>query len=353
MVVKTADLQDQTGHATRPWTFRLFRASSWLPLVTGIAFGASFLMLIMLLESSTGRPQAILAGQSAAEVGCTYLLGDYRIAIVSIIVLTFAMTARYILAGWTRQTAEHLGKTDFVDAEELAETRWWGFLPGLAGAVLCLMIAVDISERELEWSREYWILPHAFNWLWCMPMGWVGMRLIYALAANAVMIARIAREIEVRDIYDTVPLDATLRQGTRSALLALMLLGLVSVHFIDPGLGLTTVIFLVSLFLVGVLISSLPVIGAVQTLYEKRNEHIERLRYELEVEEQQLLTNDPDYEPSRIGDIVALERRLEERRVPLFRLSVLVQLILYATIGFLSWLGAAAVSVVVESFFGF
>jgi hypothetical protein len=131
-----------------------------------------------------------------------------------------------------------------------------------------------------------------------------------------------------------------------------MLLGLVSVNFIDPGLGLPSVVFLVSLFVVGVVISTLPVIGAVQMLYDKRDRHIERLRHELEVEERQLLTNDPDYEPSRIGDIVALERRLEERRVPLFRLSVLVQLIMYAAIGFLSWLGAAAVSAVVEAFFG-
>ena len=353
MVVKTPDLQDQIGHAAQPWSFHLFRISKWSPLLTGIAIGGCLLALLMLMEFATGRPRAILAGQSAAEAGCIYLLGDYRIAIVGIIVLTYAMTARYILAGWTHQTASHLGKTDFVDAEQLAETRWWGFLPGLAGSILSLVIAIDISERPMEWSREYWILPHTFNWFWCVPMGWIGMRLIYALAANAVMIARLARGIEVRDLYDTVPLDATIRQGTRSALLSLMLLGLVSVHFIDPGLGLPTVIFLVSLFLIGVVISSLPVIGAVQTLYDKRNEHIERLRHELEVEEQQLLTNDPDYEPSRIGDIVALERRLEERRVPLFRLSVLVQLIMYAAIGFLSWLGAAAVSMLVESFFGF
>lgn len=351
MVVKSPDPQDRIGYAVRPWTFRLFRISRWSPLATGIAFGAFLLALMMLLELATGRPQAILAGRTAAEVGCTYLLGDYRIGIVGIIVLTYAMTARYVLARWTQLTAAHLGKEDFVDAEQLAETRWWGFLPGLFGSMLSLMVAIDISERDIEWTRVYWILPHIFNWLWCLPMGWIGMRLIYALAVNAIMIARIARDIEVRDLYDTVPLDATIRHGTRSALLSLMLLGLVSVHFIDPGLGLPTVAFLVSLFLVGVVISSLPVIGAVQTLYDKRNEHIERLRHELEVEEQQLLTNDPDYEPSRIGDIVALERRLEERRIPLFRLSVLVQLIGYAAIGFLSWLGAAAVSLLVESFF--
>jgi hypothetical protein len=348
----TPDVQENTGYAARPWTFHLFRLSKWSPLLTGIAFGGLVLALMTMLEFATGRPQAVLDGKSLADAGCVYLIGDYRIGIISIMMLTYAMTARYILAGWTRRTAAHLGRADFVDAEVLAETHWWGILPGLAGLALSLATAIDISERDMEWSREYWILPHIFNWLWCIPMGWIGMRLIYALTLNAIRIARLAREIEVRDIYDTTPLDATIRHGTRSALLSLMLLGLVSVNFIDPGLGLPSVVFLVSLFVVGVVISTLPVIGAVQMLYDKRDRHIERLRHELEVEERQLLTNDPDYEPSRIGDIVALERRLEERRVPLFRLSVLVQLIMYAAIGFLSWLGAAAVSAVVEAFFG-
>ncbi len=353
MVVDTPVVPDRIRASTRPWTFRLFRLSNWPPALTGIAFGAALLAAMMLLEFATGRPQAILAGRSAADVGCEYLLGDYRIGIVGIILLAYAMTARYVLARWTYQTAAYLGSPGFVDAETLAETRWWGFLPGVAGAALCLALAIDIAERDIEWTSEYWILPHIFNWAWCIPFGWIGMRLIFALTANAILISRVARKIEVRDLDDTVPLDAAIRHGTRSALLSLMLLGLVSVHFIDPGLGLPAVAFLVTLFLVGVVISTLPVIGVVQVLYDKRDRHVDRLRQEIDIEEQQLLTKDPDYEPGRIGDLVALEKRLEDWRPPVVRVSVLVRLVIYTAIGFLSWLGAAAVSVVVENFFGF
>lgn len=352
MVVETPVLPNGISRSSRPWTFRLFRLSNWPPLLTGIAFGAALLALMILLEFATGRPKAILAGNSPTDVGCEYLLGDYRIGIVGIILLAYAMTARYVLSRWTYQTASHLGAADFVDAESLAETRWWGFLPGVAGAALCLALAVDIAEREVEWTRDYWILPHIFNWVWCIPFGWIGMRLIYALTANAILISRVARNIEVADLDDTVPLDATIRHGTRSALLSLMLLGLVSVHFIDPGLGLPAVAFLVALFLVGVVISTLPVIGVVQVLYDKRDAHVDRLRHEIDIEEQQLLVKDPDYEPGRIGDLVALERRLEDWRPHIVRVSVLARLVAYTAIGFLSWLGAAAVSVVVEDFFG-
>ena len=86
--MKTPDVQDNIGYARRPWSFHLFRLSKWSPLVTGIAFGGLVLALMIMLEFATRRPQAILDGQSLAEVGCVYLIGDYRIGIISIIVLT-------------------------------------------------------------------------------------------------------------------------------------------------------------------------------------------------------------------------------------------------------------------------
>ena len=80
-------------------------------------------------------------------------------------------------------------------------------------------------------------------------------------------------------------------------------------------------------------------------------ELLEHLRGEIAVEEQQLLDKDPDYEPGRIGDLVSMEKRLTEYKVTVFRFSTVTRLALYAIIGFLSWLGAAAVSVFVESLF--
>jgi hypothetical protein len=112
----TPDVQENIGYAARPWTFHLFRLSKWSPLLTGIAFGGLVLALMTMLEFATGRPQAVLDGKSLADAGCVYLIGDYRIGIISIMMLTYAMTARYILAGWTRRTAAHLGRADFVDS---------------------------------------------------------------------------------------------------------------------------------------------------------------------------------------------------------------------------------------------
>jgi len=353
MAVESQVLPNRQKRHSIPWTFFLFRISPWRAPITGFVSGIVLLALLMLLEFGSGRPQGLLSGVPAIVVGCEYLLGDYRIGILAVILLAYSMTARYILAKWTHQTAAILARPDFVDAETIADTRRWGFIPGLAGSLLCLTFAADIAQRDVAWTRDYWILPHVINWAWCIPFGWIGGRLIYALIFNAVLISRAARNIEVNDLSETAPIDGAIRHGTRSALLSLMLLGLVSVHFLDPGLGLPAVVFLISLFFIGAAISALPAIGVGKVFYDQRDQQLAALRRELEIEEQQLISKDLDYEPGRISDIVALEQRLQNWSVTIFHTSIIVRLALYTLVGFMSWLGAAAVSLAVENFFGF
>lgn len=335
-----------------PWSFRLFQLSPWPVPITGFMLGFLTLAVATFAELSTGRPQAVLHGHAPEAIGCTYLLGDYRIAVVGIILLAASTTARYALARWTRETIVLLNKPRRVDADTLASRRSWGLIPGTLGSLVCLLFAIDIAEREIEWTSDYWILPHIFNWAWCVPFGWVGGRLVYALIINSLMISRVAERIQVKNLTDTSALEVTARHGTRSALISLMFLGLLSVHFLDPGLNWPSMVFLVVLFLIGAGISAWPALGLVQSMYDFRDAQVDRLHHELEVEKQQLLDKDPDYEPGRIGDIVALERRLADWRINMFHVKNVVRLALYALVGFLSWLGAAAVSAVVEGFFG-
>ena len=108
------------------------------------------------------------------EVGCAYLPGDYRIALVGIIALVFSMTARFKLTQWTHESTALLKRPQTLDAEALARKNVWGFLPGLIGIMICLGFAIDIGERDIQWTSDYWILPHIHNWAWCFPFGWVG-----------------------------------------------------------------------------------------------------------------------------------------------------------------------------------
>lgn len=335
-----------------PWSFALFRLLPVAPAVTGILIGLLLGTLLVLLELTSGRPQALLAGQPPVEVGCVYLLGDYRISLVGVILLAYTLTARYVLTRWARDAGRQLLEDDFVDAESLAEARWWGVLPGIAGAALTFTFGVDISERPAELSRAYWILPHLFNWAWTIPFGWVAGRFFYSVPMNAILVARRAKEVGAHQVDSTLPMEQTIRHGLRSALLSLVFLGLVSVHFVDPGVGAIAVGVLIALFVSGVAIAIVPVAGSFREVKAIHESRLGMLQAEIAEEERKLMERATDYEPGRIRDLTALEKRMTEQRFSFLSLPNMLRLAMYAIVGLLSWLGAAAVSIALEQVFG-
>lgn len=353
MAAESETLPAARAGTRAPWSFYLYTNSPLGAPATGVGLAVLIFAAAVSIELAIGRPQALIRGVDPAELGCVYLRGDYRIAVVGIMLLMYAATARYVLGRWTKQANALLGQPDTPEVDSLAANRVWGFIPGVLGIAFCLSFAVDIAERNVEWTRDYWIFVHGFNWAWCFPFGWVGGRLIFSLLGNAALVSRLARQIEVTDLDDTQPLEAAVRHGMRTALLSVVLLGLISVHFVDPGLGLGAIVFVTAMFIIGSVMSALPAVGVAKVFYDRRDEELGLLRREIEVEEQQLRDKNPDYEPGRIGDLVALEKRLEDWGLSVFRFSTFARLLVYAVIGFLSWLSAEAVSIVVEDMFGF
>lgn len=345
------EVQLEARGVMRPWTFRWFDRCPWHPAIVGIAMTVLMLLAYAVVELLSGRPQALIKGFEHIENGCTFLLGDYRIGIIGIIILAASTTARYVLAEWTLDSMTRLGRHDFEDADSVANQHRWGFWPGLIGIVLCTAVAIDIVERDVEWSRDYWIFPHLFNWAWCVPFGWVGGRLLFSLIANAVAVSRKAESVAIRDLVRNPQLDIAVQHGSRSAFISLMFIGILSVHFLDPGLGLPTALFLIVLLIVSAGISSVPALGVVSQLYAFREEQLKILRSELDVEQEQLYAKDSGYEPGRIADIVAMEQRLQSWKIDVFHFSNIARIAIYALVGVVSWIGAAAVSVFVENLF--
>lgn len=346
------NIEKEEGQRRSPWSFALFRLLPVSPSVMGALFGLLSAGLLVAFELMSGRPQKLLAGMPPEDVGCVFLLGDYRIALIGVILLAYTMTARYILTLWSQSAGRQLLKEDFQDAESIAESRWWGFLPGLAGAALTLTFGIDISERPMEWNRAYWILPHTFNWLWTIPFGWVAGRFFYSVPVNAILVARRAREIGAEELDSTLPMEQTIRHGLRSALLSLVFLGLVSVHFVDPGVGIVAVGVLVALFVSGVAIAIVPVANSFREVKAIHDQRLETLQAEIAAEERKLMERASDYEPGRIRDLTALEKRMTEQRFNFVSLPNVLRLAMYAFVGLLSWLGAAAVSIALEQVFG-
>lgn len=343
---------DEPGAARLPWSFYLFRKSPVGPALTGVIICLLMITFLTVIEVLSGRPQMMLDGLSPAEAGCEWLLHDYRISIVGVFILTHAMTARYILCKWTYASALSLSDSDFNDAEShLAHSRW-GFLPGLTGAIIVLALGIDMAKQDIEMTRAYWNVSHTFNWLWCVPAGWVCGQFIFALVRDAILISRRARDIEVRDLSERGPLDIAVKHGSRSTLLSLMFLGLASVHIFDPGMGPVSAVVLALLIAVGAIFSIAPPLGVIHGMYDFRDAELARLTHEISVGRQQLANSESSYNPGRISDMVALEQHLKNWKVNVLRLSNLARFVLYSALGFVSWLSAAGISIVVENMLG-
>ncbi len=330
----------------QPLSFVLFDRIGWHPLLIGFTFGSVTLAVLVALEWMSGRPSGLIAGVSGAALGCHWLIGDYRLGVVNCLLLAYVSTARVVLAKSSLKNCEASFEGIHTEADTLASNRWWGVLPGLAGIALTLLIAMDIAERPIEWTSEYWILPHLFNWVWCFPIGWMGGRFLFALFANGWMLSRRTRSLELESVFDAGPLQGALNQAKVSAMLSIMFLGGVSVHFLDPGAGLGSVVVLLVLFAVAALISGLSLSGAMHAFNLAKQGELERVRKQLKHHEDQLLKGD---QPSvAIESLLALESRLRNRSFGLVEITNVGRFIAYAILGLMSWLGAAAVEMMLD-----
>jgi len=279
-------------------------------------------------------------------------VGDYRITVLGVLLLVYVTTARYILVQHTRVNAVALAAPqEWTDADTLASNRRWGLLPGLIGIALTFLIAGDISERELEWTRDYWILPHLFNWLWCIPFGWVGGRFLFALGANGLAVSKLAQEKTLDSVFDASSLSAAVEQSNISALLMVLFLGGLAVHFVDPGAGYVSVMLLLFIFFWGFVFSYIAAVGATKNIRLVRRRELEMLQSQLHEMEKATLSGSAQ-STDRLQNLLLLESRIKAHRTGVFQVSSFAKGAFYAALGLLSWLGAATVERILDYFLG-
>lgn len=331
-----------------PLSFAFFQTVPLPPPATGVLSTLCLLVCLVIIELLTGRPGELIAGHDAAAVGCAWLVGDYRISLLSILLLMYAATARFILAQVTQTNATALGAAaDFVDIDRLASLRWWGWFPGLVGVAIVLVSAIDIAEREVEWTSEYWILPHFVNWAWCVPFGWIAGRFIFAAVGNGVLISRLVRAIPCDSVFNASVLQPAVRQSSMSALLLTLMFGILSVHFVDPGAGYTSVALVLSLVVVCFACTGIAAWGAGRRLLQLRNSELQRVRSEILSMEQATLEGD-NVSVERMQSLLLLETRILDAKINPIQASTAARGVFYAALGLLSWLGAATVERVLD-----
>ncbi|MGD8415654.1 MAG: hypothetical protein PVH91_01210 [Pseudomonadales bacterium] len=333
----------------QPLTFALFERSPFPVVSTGLLLLAFLLALLLIPELLSGRPFLIEQGVPGSELGCPFILGDYRLGIVNALLLAYVASARYVFSNHSTANGSRL-VDGFIDMDRYASKRGWGFVPGFVGIAITLAIAFDISERRIEWTSAYWITPHLYNWLTSMPLGWVGGRFVFAIIGNGVIISRLVYQQPIETVFNLSAMDPAYRQSSIGALLLTVFLGGASVHFVDPGAGVGSVLLLVVVFGVGLTFANIPLIGAVRSTSRAKRRELEEIQQKIVEYQGRLLAGQSD--DGAMEALLSLERRILNNMGAFAQTYNIARLVLYGTLGLLSWLGAAAVERILDALLG-
>ncbi len=341
--------------ASVPWSFRQLSALSVSPAMAGVGLATGLLGVFFAGEWASGRLAAVWAGAEPATLGCAHLLGDYRVAVIGSVAFAYAVVARIYLAGFTwthldRLRGTHNGRPDSLAPRRAVDGS--ALVAGALGVAATLLAAWDVSDTQPALTSTYWIWPHVFEWAWFLPFGWIAGQFLYEVLADARRVSRAAASLPSIDLFDDRWARPVLRQGQQSALLVVGLMAVLAVHFADSGTGAVVASVFAALFVGAAAIAMIPSFGARRRIREEKEALLERIRHEIAGYGQQLLGGPAsDDRSGRIPDLVAMEERVRSvNEWP--AIGGAGRIAVYATLGLLSWAGAAAVEQLLESMLG-
>jgi hypothetical protein len=339
-----------------PWTLRLVETRPWSPLRLSLVIAGVLLALFATAELTLGRLDLIRAGG-------VHPRGDFRLAVIMILLVAYLPSAFVLTVRGARRTLEALAPALRCSPAELAELRVEvaRFDPGeLRRAGLCgvaLLLLVPLAANLELWTYAFWLLgpePIAHRLL-LPPIGWFVGRFIYALLVESQRLSRIGRawvRIDLLDLRRVTPLT---RYGLRQALLAMGMLSFVALMLGDVDLapGLLAIVGggLAASALLAAGALALPVRGVRAAIVEAK-------RAELDwcdggIRRWRGAADEPDggrrAAASSLADLVAYRSVVAGVNEWPFDVPTLRRLLLYLALPLGSWLGGALVERAVDA----
>jgi hypothetical protein len=274
---------------------------------------------------------------------------DVRSMLINALMLSFLPAGLVWLERAVRRaTAEMVALHPVLDVRVPAEpflTRA-GRIAGLVGmTVLFVAVYAPGGDLWLFGRTDYWILPHYWNLLFALVLGWLIGRFTLAMVSRARDISRLAARVARIDLLDRAGMAPLVRFGLNSALLWVALLTLILLHLANPDARLSILALLPWLLAVPAAALLLPVRGARERIRSAKRERLVALRGEIRAGEDALERggSDADRAALRLPALLALEARIDAVREWPFDASSWARFGLYVSLGLGSWLGAAAV----------
>lgn len=274
--------------------------------------------------------------------------GDYRMAIVHLLLTGYASTAYVILLQAARRSVEELRPvldltTDIQIIMDRAGTygRWGLMAAGVSGVLIGLYATVVTTVGPEPWD---WELTN-FDARWMRVLGpifgwWIGC-MMYVLAVESSRLSQLSDSIRSLDLLDLQPYEPLIRLGLTNVLLLVGLASVLTLFLFEPGFA----VLMIQVFCILAVFSwiglMLPLRGIRRKIKESKQEELDWCRQSLKSARDELKTG-ADVQQS-ITEIIAYKAILEDIRNWPFDSPSLTRFALYLLIPVGSMFGGAFV----------
>ena len=291
---------------------------------------------------------------------------DFRVAVNHCLLAGYLVGAYLYLLRGTRNTLHEL---DLVlePADKASGVEWDGhmgakalFVWGLIGLLLAVFSPYLAPEAETAWDPSAWNPEIWWHRILGLFAGWWFGWFVLAVWTTSTQVSRLADRFGPVDLLDLSPFSPFVKQGLLTALLIVGLVTILSLRLLEPGQRLTVVVTLglaLPLALLGLL---LPVRGARERIRGAKVAELAWISDSIRDSRTQLhkLLSDtstdvsPDASSGHMADLTAYQRLIEDVPEWPFRISTLVQVLLYLLIPVASWIGGLLIENGLDYFFG-
>ena len=324
---------------TYPLSFRLIERLPIHPI---------FLCLILMFVLGGGY--TLLAFQSGlvAEIldGRTSSIG-FRASFTAMLLIAYIPIAQYYLIKWSQQHWESLSVfVHEIPALDIQLNLWWG-LTGMFLQFGLFFSAAWIQGDVLQ--SGFWNLEIVASQIFVVAVGWFLYRLLVSLIKFANQFSRVAKALPKIDLFDNNLSKIFVKQGVRSALLIIGFISICGNIIVAPGSGIDAAILIgVASSICAVIAFIIPALGIQKRTHTEKQKQLTILRKEI-----QAITGGGSYADmdwSKLSGLLSLEVRLQNIREWPFDASSISRFVFYIAIGLSSWIGAALVEKLIDSF---
>jgi hypothetical protein len=332
-----------TPLAPRPFSQRVLGALPIEPACAGAAVSLALLVFFLVVESALGTVRRVLDGELDSVV--------LRATAIPLVLIGYIPTAQLYLARWTRRHVEALAPLLSEPPTLVLRAEQPSLAAGLLGftSFLATFLVVPLAlglYGELGPADEGmgFTLSEVLPFVVVPMLGWLLFRFLHALVADAAAFSRLAAQLVHVPLLDPRAFAPFADQGTRAALLVVLLMALTAPLTVGPGpqvvmaalLNGGTVAIAVSAFL-------LPARGVRVRIAAEKARELGRVRGALADAQAVALAEGAGARDAaaRLPGLIALERRLDDVREWPFDTASWLRLALYVALGLGSWVGGA------------